>query len=233
MLRLVTLVVILCAVTADVASAAAWLRPVSGGALRRFAVGPDRFAAGQHRGVDLASPPGAPVRSACDGRVRFAGVVGSAGRTVAVTCGPLIATYLHLGGIAVARGALVRAGDRLGVVGRSGRVVGPTHLHLGARRVADGRYVDPLSLFGRRPALPPGVVPAPGRAPRPGLEPRQVRRPSPSPVPSEAAHRAPAGLPWPALAGLVLLAAAAAPAAATRRPGRRARQVHGAAAARR
>lgn len=231
MLRLATFLLVFCLVPAGHALAAPWLRPVEGGALRRFAVGPDRFAAGQHRGVDLAAPLGARVRSACDGRVRFAGVVGSAGRTVSVTCGPLVATYLHLGAIAVARGALVRAGDRLGTVGRSGRVEGPTHLHLGARRVADGRYVDPLTLFGRRPWVPPTAVPAPGRAPRPE-RPAPALRP-PAAVPRVVARRAPSAVPWPAVAGLALLVAAAAPVTAGRRRTRRARRVHGAAAARR
>src|SRR4051812_5455832 len=54
---------------------AAWQPPVDGDVLRRFATGPDPYARGQHRGVDLAAAPGATVRAACPGRVRFAGAV--------------------------------------------------------------------------------------------------------------------------------------------------------------
>ena len=63
------------AACATSAVARGWVRPVDGDVLRAFAVGADRYAAGQHRGVDLAAPPGAPVRAACGGRVSFAGRV--------------------------------------------------------------------------------------------------------------------------------------------------------------
>src|SRR5918997_748938 len=55
------------------AAARAWQRPVDGPLLRPFSVGPDRFAAGQHRGVDLAAAPATRVRAACGGRGGFAG----------------------------------------------------------------------------------------------------------------------------------------------------------------
>jgi len=84
-----TLFVAVAAIVASTAQAASagWVRPVAGPVLRVFAVGADRFAAGQHRGVDLSAPPGARVRSACAGRVTFAGTVPRGGRTVSVRCG--------------------------------------------------------------------------------------------------------------------------------------------------
>ena len=80
--------------------------------LRAFAVGPDRFAAGQHRGADLGAPAGARVRAACGGRVSFAGRVPGGGRTVSVRCGALVATYQHLGRVAVRRGQRLLPGAR-------------------------------------------------------------------------------------------------------------------------
>src|SRR4051794_16627876 len=42
-----------------------WAAPVPGAATRLFSLGPDPFARGQHRGVDLDAAPGDRVRSAC------------------------------------------------------------------------------------------------------------------------------------------------------------------------
>lgn len=232
--RLVLVLLVAFLLVAEAVAAASWRLPLDGEPARRFAVGPDRYAAGQHRGVDLAAPVGTPVRSACGGRVRFAGTVGDAGRTVSVTCGRLVASYLHLATIDVRRGGWVPPGARIGTVGRSGRSRGAPHLHLGARRVADGRYVDPLTLLGSGPGPAPPVAPAPGRVRRPGLEPRVVPV-RPRPVVAPAADRV--AVPWVAAAGLVILVLGAIPATAA---GRRRRvraaadqAVHGVADARR
>ncbi|MGI8730839.1 MAG: M23 family metallopeptidase, partial [Solirubrobacteraceae bacterium] len=88
-----TVAAVLLAALAPSAHARGWIRPVDGPLLRAFSVGPDRFAAGQHRGVDLGAPAGERVAAACGGRVSFAGRVPRGGRTVSVRCGPLIATY--------------------------------------------------------------------------------------------------------------------------------------------
>jgi murein DD-endopeptidase MepM/ murein hydrolase activator NlpD len=148
---------------AAVARAAPWQRPVRGSVIRAFSLSPDRFARGQHRGVDLAAPLGAPVRAACGGRVRFAGRVPAGGRTVSVVCGRLVATYQHLGALAVRRGQLLAPGVNVGTVGRSVDPRAPRpHVHLGAREAASGRYLDPLTLLG----APPRAAPPVGRSPR-------------------------------------------------------------------
>lgn len=194
------------------ARAATWARPVDGPVLRSFALTADRFARGQHRGVDLGAAPGTMVRAACGGRVRFAGSVPGGGRTVSVGCGRVRATYQHLGHVAVRRGEAIARGAPLGAVGRSGnpRGRGP-HLHLGAREAASGRYVDPLTLLGGRPQdvppvrlAPPRAVPL-GRAPRPAPR-RAVRHPpavpvTPAPIPDRVGAPAP-GLPLAVWAGL-------------------------------
>lgn len=197
--------------------AAAWRWPVHGPVVRSFSLGPDPFARGQHRGIDIGAPRGAPVLSACTGVVSFAGLAGSNGPTVSVRCGALVATYLHLGSIAVHGGATAAAGHVLATVGDEG-------LHLGARQVA-GRwaYVDPLALLGGDgPGAPPlGVAPRGRRAPPAAGPARPVPAPVVVPAPPMLSRvRAPAlavpgpavgpgrRVPWPVWAGLALLAAA-------------------------
>jgi Peptidase family M23 len=201
------------------AAAGGWRWPVRGPVVEAFRTGPDPFAAGQHRGIDIAAPIATPVRSACSGTVTFAGFAATAGRTVSVACGPLTASYLHLASIAVRRGERLTAGGLVGAVGRSGRPRSAVaHLHFGVRRT--GRrfaYVDPLSLLGDDRPPPVSAVPrAPPRAVPPGRPPLEAApRPSPAPRPvlratsrrSPLAPRPPA-MPWPAWAGLGLIAAA-------------------------
>ncbi|HTN25995.1 MAG TPA: M23 family metallopeptidase [Solirubrobacteraceae bacterium] len=214
-MKLAALVLIACLSLASSALAVSWRRPVAGPVLRPFAVSADRYARGQHRGIDLGAPPGAAVYAACSGRVRFAGAVPGGGRTVSVGCGRLVATYQQLGVLAVGRGQAVPAGARIGAVGRSGDPREPRpHVHLGARDAASGRYVDPLTLFGAGPpralpplrvaprALPPLRVaprrpPPLGPAPRGPVPRRVVARPISPPV-AAAPARAPRGTPTPA-----------------------------------
>lgn len=182
------------------AHAAGWRRPVAGPVLRPFLLTADRFARGQHRGVDLAAPLRSVVRAACDGTVRFTGVVPGGGRTVSVACGRFVAAYQHLDAISVRRGQRVKAGARLATVGRSGQPRGArAHVHLGVREAASGRYVDPMALLrGGGSRVDPPVLAGPraspplGRAPGPSapaapapvtVAPDPVARPAPGPAP--------------------------------------------------
>jgi hypothetical protein len=219
-----------------------WRWPLHGDVVGVFRYAPRHpFAAGARRGIDIAAAPGVAVRSACRGRVTFAGPVpGGRGLGVTVRCGDLVATHLGLGRLAVRRGASVGAGRRLGVVGPAGR------LRLGARRrSARFGYVDPLALLAADPA-PAGRGPAPlplGRALRrppaarvPAPVTRHVGAPRPLPVtPSSgavgaAAASSRAGIPGAAWAGLVLLAAGV-PLGGLVHRGRRRRRAAGAAVA--
>jgi len=156
------------------ATGARWRMPVAGAEVAgRFAYDRGRpFRAGQRRGIDLLARPGAPVRSACAGRVTHAGSVPWGGRGVTVRCGALVATHLGLRSLAVRRGMPVVAGQRLGTVRAAGRV------RLGARVAAERwGWIDPLGLVDA-PREPPPLVPA-VRAPH---APRPVRSPRPVPA---------------------------------------------------
>ena len=194
---------------------------------RLFDLGGDPFTRGQHRGVDLDAAPGERVRSACGGRVVFAGRVAGAG-TVSVRCGRWRVSYAPLERIAVRAGARW-SGSALGRVGRvrsrteGGRFAGargttpPSQrsgrtdhagLHLGVRR--EGRrfgYVDPLRFLATAARAPPPVVAA-RAAPR-----RSARAPVPRP-----SRPSPTLAPWPVWLGLALLMTGLAGAGTLRFP---------------
>ena len=95
-------------------SAGAWSWPADGDVLRPFALGGDAYAAGQHRGIDVAGAEGSPVRSPASGTVSFAGTLPTYGRGVTIlTADGYAVTLVHLG----SRGREGRRGDR----GRAGR----------------------------------------------------------------------------------------------------------------
>jgi hypothetical protein len=183
---------------------AAWSWPLRGEVITTYRNGDDPYAAGQHRGVDIAGPVGTPVVAAAAGVVRFAGTAGSSGLTVSVRTadGAYDVSYLHLASLAVRRGAAVAVGGPIGTLGTSGvRSAAEPHLHLGVRRAGSRHeYVDPLGLLpppGAQAPRPPAPVPvtapapvrpspapvrpAPPPVPRPRARPRVVREPGPAP----------------------------------------------------
>ena len=178
------------------AAAGDWPWPVAGQVLTPYRNVADPYAGGQHRGIDIAAADGEVVSSSTPGTVTFAGVAGSSGLTVGVLTadGRHEVSYLHLASAAVRAGQLVRPGERLGTVGRSGRrSVDAPHLHLGVREAGtDHAYLDPLAFLSETPvvAAPPAPVPAPvAPAPVPAATgDRAPRRPSPAPrrTPAEA-----------------------------------------------
>ena len=61
--RLIALLPVLIAFQVGAPPALAWTWPADGPVLRPFTFGEDPYAAGQHRGIDVADEPGAPVRA--------------------------------------------------------------------------------------------------------------------------------------------------------------------------
>jgi murein DD-endopeptidase MepM/ murein hydrolase activator NlpD len=87
-----------------------------------------------HEGIDLPAPVGTPVFAAADGRVVYAsnGIRGYGNLVVVRHAGDLLTVYAHNSVLLVAQGQPVRAGDRIALVGQSGRATGP-HLHFEVR----------------------------------------------------------------------------------------------------
>ena len=106
----------------------------------------------RHLGTDFAGAIGAPVRAAGRGLVALVADFYLAGRAIYLDHGGGVVTaYFHLSKAEVRQGQMVRAGQLIGLVGRSGRVTGP-HLHWVARYGTIS--VDPLSLPGVEKGLP-------------------------------------------------------------------------------
>ncbi len=175
---------------------AGWVWPLHGELITPYRNGDDPYAGGQHRGIDIAGNPGAPVIAAAAGVVRFAGTAGSSGLTVSIrTADGFDTSYLHLSTAGVRRGDLVGAGDPVGAVGTSGvRSAERPHLHFGVREAGERHaYRDPLAFL---PALPPATD-APSAAPEPEPAP-QPTNPAPAPVKVPAGRRVPAARRVPA-----------------------------------
>jgi murein DD-endopeptidase MepM/ murein hydrolase activator NlpD len=144
---LVSLLLFPFSLTRTAAADTAWRWPLDPPVevLRRFDPPEHRWLPG-HLGVDLAAEPGAPVRAAGSGQVRFAGRVAGT-PLVTVAHGDLRTTYLPVES-PLSRGDPVAAGDPLGVLADT-----PSHcpdrscLHWGLLR--DRTYFDPLGLLGR------------------------------------------------------------------------------------
>ena len=98
-----------------------------------------------HGGADFLSPAGTPIEAPNAGRIAVARNLYFSGNTVIIDHGlGLFSTLAHLSRIEVQEGEMVTPGQRIGLVGATGRVTGP-HLHW-AVRAGDAR-VDPLSLL--------------------------------------------------------------------------------------
>jgi len=137
----------------------AWSWPVDGAVLRGFTVGADPYAAGQHRGIDIAATKGDPVRAPATGEVTFAGFVPARGKSVSIlTASGFSVTLSHLGELLVTKGQVIDEGAMVGKAGTSGSSDHPTpYVQLGIRDASDPNgYRDPLGFLPvRTTASPP------------------------------------------------------------------------------
>jgi murein DD-endopeptidase MepM/ murein hydrolase activator NlpD len=99
-----------------------------------------------HTGLDIAAPVGAPVIACSDGKVIFTGTrkrFRRYGNTVMLDHGKGVYTYYaHLSEIKVKKGQNVRKGQKIALVGNTGRSTGP-HLHLEVR--VNNQLYNPLA----------------------------------------------------------------------------------------
>lgn len=113
--------------------------------------GPRRMpgqAVRNHEGIDIAAPRGTSVFAAAEGSVLRTGFDPDGyGRFAEIRHPNGMSTlYGHLSRLDVASGDRLQAGERVGLVGSTGRSTGP-HLHFEVRR--GDRQVNPVKVMGR------------------------------------------------------------------------------------
>jgi len=95
-----------------------------------------------HSGLDMAAQRGVEVKAADSGEVVHAAVWGGYGKAIIIDHGNNTSTvYGHLSRIIVSKGQVVYKGDKIGLVGSTGRSTGP-HLHFEIRK--NGKTVNPI-----------------------------------------------------------------------------------------
>ncbi len=83
----------------------------------------------RHKGIDISTRLNTPIVAPADGIIIKTGWNGSFGRMISIRHGNgYITKYAHLNKILVKKGQAVKRGDKLGLVGQTGRSTGP-HLH--------------------------------------------------------------------------------------------------------
>lgn len=102
----------------------------------------------RHAGVDIAAPRGTGVYVAAEGAVVRTGYEAAGyGRFVEIRHPNGMTTlYAHLSRLDVRSGDRLGAGERIGLVGSTGRSTGP-HLHFEVRR--GDRQVNPVNVMGQ------------------------------------------------------------------------------------
>lgn len=107
---------------------------------------------GRHRGIDLTAPIGTAVFAALDGAVVMAGKHKQYGNFVVVEHGNGVVTlYAHHKLNLVHEGDIVRRGQKIAEVGRTGNATGP-HLHFELK--IDGVQRNPLPMLNDEEEIP-------------------------------------------------------------------------------
>ncbi len=98
-----------------------------------------------HDGVDIAAFSGAPIVAAGPGKIIFAGRKSGYGKVVYLDHGNgFISRYGHLRSILAKKGDIVSTGDKIGVMGSTGRSTG-AHVHFEVR--FNGKAYDPVKFL--------------------------------------------------------------------------------------
>jgi murein DD-endopeptidase MepM/ murein hydrolase activator NlpD len=101
-----------------------------------------------HSGLDFVAPTGTPILAAGGGKVSFAGYKPNYGNIIEIDHGNGLSTrYAHASRLLVKQGAIVMPGEKIALVGSTGRSTGP-HLHFEVRR--NGKFMNPQTYLSKR-----------------------------------------------------------------------------------
>ncbi len=99
-----------------------------------------------HEGIDIAGVYDKTIRAADNGRVIFTGWDGGYGKKVTIDHeNGYVTVYAHLSTISVSVGQVVQEGQKIGIMGNTGRSTG-THLHFEVH--LNGSLLNPLKVLG-------------------------------------------------------------------------------------
>lgn len=105
-----------------------------------------------HKGIDIGAPLGTPVLSAGDGLVILAGRTGGYGNCIFIRhANGFVSVYGHNKKLMVKRGDIVKQGQTVAEVGRTGSATGP-HLHFEIRKFK--RPIHPMGAMRMRELVP-------------------------------------------------------------------------------
>ena len=114
-----------------------FIRPLSGRITSPFGMRRGRL----HDGVDIPAPAGTTIVAARPGKVVFSGTIQGYGRTVTIDHGDGMKTrYSHNSANLVKKGDVVRQGQPIAKVGRTGRAT-CTHVHFSV--LVNGKAINP------------------------------------------------------------------------------------------
>ena len=123
------------------------IRPVSGWISSRFGyrVSPFTGRREMHRGLDIANRSGTPIIAPADGIVTFSGRKGLMGKMLTIDHGfGMVTRYGHNKKLLKKKGARVKRGETIALMGNTGRSTGP-HVHYEVR--LNGVAVNPMNYF--------------------------------------------------------------------------------------
>ena len=126
-----------------------FVRPTSGRDSGRFGLRRilNKQKRNPHSGMDIAAPLGRPVKAVESGRVLFVGDLFFTGNAIYIDHGNgLISLYAHLNRTRVKKGQIIKRGQVIGNVGKTGRATG-AHLHWSV--YLNGNAVDPALFLNK------------------------------------------------------------------------------------
>lgn len=131
-----------------VAVTAPIVKPVSGGRYSSYfgyRTNPITNEYSFHTGLDIAAPEGSKIKAAYDGQVRAVGEDSHSGKYIAITHSDGFETvYCHCSKILAEKGAVIRQGETIALVGSTGWSTGP-HLHFEVRK--NKKRLNPLPIL--------------------------------------------------------------------------------------
>ena len=126
-----------------------FIKPVAGRDSGRFGLKRilNKQKRNPHSGMDIAAPQGRKIKATESGRILFVGDLFFTGKVIYLDHGNgLISLYAHLSKIDVKQGQLVKRGEIIGKVGKTGRVTG-AHLHWSV--YLNGNAIDPALFISK------------------------------------------------------------------------------------